>query len=86
MILSASNIVSFLCDQVFLSLFVYLDQPEYVWVVCHFVPFASLCDLLDVGIWQLAGHACVLCQLFYLMRTVHVERKSKCVRGMQVLL
>ena len=29
MILSASNIVSFLCDQVFLSLFVYLDQPAH---------------------------------------------------------
>ena len=37
---------------------------------------ASLCDLLDVGIWQLAGHVCVLCQLFYLTRTVDVEKKK----------
>ena len=80
-ILSALNIVSFLCDQVFLSLFVYLDQPAHCmestfgWsaTLCH---FASLCDLLDVGMWQLAGHVCVLCQLFYLTRTVHVEKKK----------
>ena len=41
---SLINIVSFLCDQVFLSLFVYLDQPAH----CMRVRLVGLplCDIL----------------------------------------
>ena len=68
MILSALNIVSFLCDQVFLSLFVYLDQPAH----CIRVRLVGL-PLLVPAILFDENCACG-------------EKKSKCVRGMQVLL
>ena len=56
-------------------------------MVCHFVPFASLCDLLNVGIWHLAGHACMcLVPAILFDEDCACGGKSKCVRGMQVLL